>query len=1110
MGIHKKPLGGLPMQLNGESAAGGVVCLWKPRSTRVEVSLPLLPCGAVACAPASREESLEAELMGCLETQEVPLNPQTAFRCHCMRGSHGAPEDSRRRGDRTRVDCSKNLHKRLSFVRLAIAVNSRAATPLTAPVLARERPLEPAGCLWGFGRVGQPLLLLLEFMLQAGGRQQSNIMANPTAGMPAARAAAQSRRIVCGLVAIPPKLYKELPPMLLSFSVDGSICCWEQQHRGEASGSEAAAAVDQSGGSYAVHLLRFEDCILGVREAREDAASEDTEPTTLVKGHSLFSFRDPPSAVSVSPSGSVIAVACSRTLLLYSREQQQVLRLLHVDLLVQEEEEAAAGGLTPHGSNNKISNKSNNRNRHALLSQQEQEQHERRWPSKSSQKEVDFRCNVRSVVLHWHAHAVSSLAFSSDGLVLLSGGEEGVLVMWQLQQNFSKQFVPRLGAPILHISPAWIEVLGALPSRNVTIEQQQRMDLLAVCCADNCIRQRGGSRSDLLLLCSSESCLQAVDPRTGEEAFQLLLQQRLYTSRLDEDFGCTWTLQCVAADCCGSSIAAVQARELLQQMGPLSSSAGDSAPAREDPGSSSNSRSSCSCRGSRRCCSHYRGEHPLEPLQQSSGRCYSLSFWVWVESDSNDSGAEQQKAQLPGSSLGWRPEGKGSFVLLNEVEDAHVNDITAIHPHASEWNFRSLPVYACCLSRDGSLLAASHGPLISLWAPANPRLLEVLDLPSLPVRKRAATGSAEGSQLRLPLGKDSQDGATSVGQEATFSAHTAGWRAVHCKEVQMLENEQGLFLLAALEDRVLLFDLLRLALVWIQTFSGASRCALVTQCDARKSSFRWCIPAPRSSGPLPVQPLWLSVSRSQRPSMPPPLREPFIVCTPDASIGASSAVQPARQALAQFVQWREPDESILSGCFVKEATEQQSVLAVITAAFSLERIVFSVPGEGGAASQRRRTPAATMKPIEPYKAPPRRVLRELLLQDKQLEEAEEAEGPSAEQPPLSVAFSAAAAPRGTASFGTVQEELDIDCGAPPDAQLRSMLRAYTATAASSDGVPVFGATATAASAVGPPFSPKKGSQYPASLVPSRGPQTKALKALASLAAQSRERREGVH
>ncbi|KAJ4485810.1 WD40 repeat-like protein [Lentinula aciculospora] len=58
---------------------------------------------------------------------------------------------------------------------------------------------------------------------------------------------------------------------------------------------------------------------------------------------------------------------------------------------------------------------------------------------------------TQTASFHWHAHAVSSLAFTSNGSYLLSGGEESVLVIWQLHSG-KKEFIPRLGAPIQTIS----------------------------------------------------------------------------------------------------------------------------------------------------------------------------------------------------------------------------------------------------------------------------------------------------------------------------------------------------------------------------------------------------------------------------------------------------------------------------------------------------------------------------------------------------------------------------------------------------------------------------------------------------------------------------------
>lgn len=53
--------------------------------------------------------------------------------------------------------------------------------------------------------------------------------------------------------------------------------------------------------------------------------------------------------------------------------------------------------------------------------------------------------------VHWHAHPVRSLSFTNDGIYLLSGGEEGVLVIWQMSTR-TKQFLPHLGSDILSIT----------------------------------------------------------------------------------------------------------------------------------------------------------------------------------------------------------------------------------------------------------------------------------------------------------------------------------------------------------------------------------------------------------------------------------------------------------------------------------------------------------------------------------------------------------------------------------------------------------------------------------------------------------------------------------
>lgn len=83
------------------------------------------------------------------------------------------------------------------------------------------------------------------------------------------------------------------------------------------------------------------------------------------------------------------------------------------------------------------------------------EQHNRPAPVDSS----GWEPVSLTTVLHWHAHAVSALQFTPDGAQLLSGGEEGVLVLWKMHSGTAagsdgREFVPRLGAPIVSLAVA--------------------------------------------------------------------------------------------------------------------------------------------------------------------------------------------------------------------------------------------------------------------------------------------------------------------------------------------------------------------------------------------------------------------------------------------------------------------------------------------------------------------------------------------------------------------------------------------------------------------------------------------------------------------------------
>ncbi|KAF9187055.1 WD repeat-containing protein 75 [Haplosporangium sp. Z 767] len=81
-----------------------------------------------------------------------------------------------------------------------------------------------------------------------------------------------------------------------------------------------------------------------------------------------------------------------------------------------------------------------------------------------------------TTTMHWHAHQVTAIAFSADGTYLLSGGEEAVLVIWQLQTGH-KQFLPRLGSEIKHITISPDQGLYAISHQDNSINVIRSVDL---------------------------------------------------------------------------------------------------------------------------------------------------------------------------------------------------------------------------------------------------------------------------------------------------------------------------------------------------------------------------------------------------------------------------------------------------------------------------------------------------------------------------------------------------------------------------------------------------------------------------------------------------------
>lgn len=134
---------------------------------------------------------------------------------------------------------------------------------------------------------------------------------------------------------------------------------------------------------------------------------------------------------------------------------------------------------------------------------------------------------MRTSVEHWHAHAVASLAISDDGGYLFSGGEEGVLVQWQLLTH-KKDFLPRLMAPINAISLSEDGMLcGICCSDNsvrvfslTTMKEQWRIRGLALACRKKQHRKQKKSRGHIRLTFDPTSNALVVNDLLGSGKLQ--------------------------------------------------------------------------------------------------------------------------------------------------------------------------------------------------------------------------------------------------------------------------------------------------------------------------------------------------------------------------------------------------------------------------------------------------------------------------------------------------------------------------------------------------------------------------------------------------------------
>ncbi|KAJ3416297.1 proliferating cell nuclear antigen [Chytridiales sp. JEL 0842] len=152
--------------------------------------------------------------------------------------------------------------------------------------------------------------------------------------------------------------------------------------------------------------------------------------------------------------------------------------------------------------------------------------------------------------MHWHAHAVAHIEFTSDGVYMISGGEEAVLVVWQVGTR-DKRFLPRLGDRITSIAISPNEDLYAVSLVDNTVKiissvdktiKQSVTGLKRAASSGTSTRKVGLSRglvieprNNLIVLSGSSGCLQFYNALEDRHVMEVEAVPQNRISRTDEN-----------------------------------------------------------------------------------------------------------------------------------------------------------------------------------------------------------------------------------------------------------------------------------------------------------------------------------------------------------------------------------------------------------------------------------------------------------------------------------------------------------------------------------------------------------------------------------------------
>ncbi|XP_047457745.1 WD repeat-containing protein 75 [Mugil cephalus] len=316
----------------------------------------------------------------------------------------------------------------------------------------------------------------------------------------------------------------------------------------------------------------------------------------------------------------------------------------------------------------------------------------RLWRNFNHKKEYTYS------TLHWHHSAVSSLCFTPEGTNLLSGGVESVLVQWRYNQESQRDFLPRLGAAITHVT---VSPDGAL---FCTSHSDNKITIIQSCVKVSAVIQglvKGDSvrtdlmmdpRSKALVLNGKPGHLQFYSLQRDKLLYNLDIVQQEYIHELGLE---QFEVVKAAFDASGSWLATVEERK--------------------------------------------RKSAELE-----------LNLKLWAFDEQTQSFVLNTTISSPHESwitaMCFRQDADSqTTVLVSTSKDGHFKAWQLTRPDHTEdegpsWmcdfvgSYHGLVPDCCCFSADGSLLAVSFQEVVTVWSPASWELLTTLSQPPGAVR----------------------------------------------------------------------------------------------------------------------------------------------------------------------------------------------------------------------------------------------------------------------------------------------------------------------------------------------------------------------------------------